>query len=114
MKKGIDTKIISGNIGIPVRPLYRPSQAKEIAKWRLACDNATKNQHLTEDIEHVEVKDECKELPGHIMTLDECEKAYIDMMDKSFESEQYAFFNIFKIIDEPEHVAFLGHELNSK
>lgn len=48
------------------------------------------------------------------MTLDECEKAYTDVMDKSCEPEQYAFFNIFKIIDEPEHVAFLGHELNSK
>lgn len=60
------------------------------------------------------IRDEHKELPIRIMTLDECEKAYIDMMDKSCEPEQHAFFNIFKIIDEPEHIAFLGHDLNHK
>lgn len=119
MKKGIDTKVINENIGIPVRPLDKPFNTKEIAKWRLACDNAMMNQHPTEDIEHVEIKDECKELPGHIMTLGECENAYIETINNQTLDwdglrkglPKLPFYNE---INDPAHIAFLGHELENK
>lgn len=69
MKKGIDVKVIDRNIGIPVRPLDKPFNAKEVAKLRLACDNAQNNYwdrlRNIEDIEYIDVTNE----PEHIAFL---------------------------------------------
>lgn len=117
MKKGIDVKIINGNVGLPDR------ESLGETKWRKAKPHSYIADAMGEfyinlfnptiDIEYTEVRDEHKELPGHIMTFDECEKAYTDMMDKSCEPGQYTFFHSFKTID-PNDSAFCGHPLNSK
>lgn len=121
MKKGIDTKIINGNMGIPSRKSLGET------KWRKAKPNnrwvdAFTEFYLginTEDIDHVEVKDECKELPGHIMTLGECENAYIETMNNQTLDwdglrkglSKLPFYND---INDPAHIVFLGHELENK
>lgn len=74
MKKGIDTKIINGNIGVPTRESIGET------KWRKAKPNNRWVDAFTEFYLGIETED-------------------IEYTD---------------VTNDPAHVAFLGHPLNSK